>query len=323
MAPGEVVGQQRDVLAPLAQRRHGQRHDVEAVVEVLAEGAGARSPAPGRGWWRRSPGRRPRSSACRRRARTPAPAARAAASPAAPAAARRSRRGTRAAVGRLELARLLRDRAGEGALLVAEQLALEQRLGDRGAVDRHERPSARGLLLWSARATSSLPVPLSPVISTVESRRRHPPDPPVERPHRGAVADHVVIEVELRLQTAILVVQRLHLPRVLERRRGDRAIVISSRSCPSSNGWSGAPSPARSRRAPCRRRRAARRAPAPAAAPVVRTPTASRSTRSITGRLTCTGRAAPAARFPPTRKRCRARSPRESPRRDWPARPPR
>ena len=29
--------------------------------------------------------------------------------------------------------------------------------------------SARGLLRWMARATSSLPVPLSPVISTVES----------------------------------------------------------------------------------------------------------------------------------------------------------
>ncbi len=33
---------------------------------------------------------------------------------------------------------LLRNRAGEGALLVAEQLAFDQRLGERGAVDGDE-----------------------------------------------------------------------------------------------------------------------------------------------------------------------------------------
>jgi len=50
----------------------------------------------------------------------------------------------RAARGFLELADTAGDGAGEGALLVAEQLALEQRLGDGGAVDRDER--ARGAL---------------------------------------------------------------------------------------------------------------------------------------------------------------------------------
>ena len=45
----------------------------------------------------------------------------------------------RAAVGELEPAELLLDRAGERALLVAEQLALEQRLGQRAAVDLDER----------------------------------------------------------------------------------------------------------------------------------------------------------------------------------------
>ena len=44
----------------------------------------------------------------------------------------------RAAVGQLELPELARVRAGEGALLVAEQLGLDQGVGDRGAVDRHE-----------------------------------------------------------------------------------------------------------------------------------------------------------------------------------------
>ncbi len=36
----EVVDQQGDVLAPLAQRRQVDRHDVEPVVKVLAKAAG-------------------------------------------------------------------------------------------------------------------------------------------------------------------------------------------------------------------------------------------------------------------------------------------
>src|SRR5581483_2334036 len=44
-----------------------------------------------------------------------------------------------AAVGELEEALLLRRRVRERALLVAEELALEELLGDRGARDRHER----------------------------------------------------------------------------------------------------------------------------------------------------------------------------------------
>ena len=69
----------------------------------------------------------------------------------------------RAAVGELEAAELALDGAGERALLVAEQLALEQRLGERAAVDLDERAArARRERWWMARATSSLPVPDSP-----------------------------------------------------------------------------------------------------------------------------------------------------------------
>ena len=46
----------------------------------------------------------------------------------------------RAAVGQLERALRVARRAGERAALVAEQLALEQRLGEGGAVDGDERP---------------------------------------------------------------------------------------------------------------------------------------------------------------------------------------
>ena len=50
----------------------------------------------------------------------------------------------RAVVGGLELADLLFRGAGEGALLVAEQLAFQQRLGQGGAVEADERPIAGG-----------------------------------------------------------------------------------------------------------------------------------------------------------------------------------
>jgi hypothetical protein len=45
-----------------------------------------------------------------------------------------------ALVGRLEEARFGLAGIGEGAALEAEQLGLEQGLGDRGAVDLHQRP---------------------------------------------------------------------------------------------------------------------------------------------------------------------------------------
>ena len=83
----------------------------------------------------------------------------------------------RAARGLLDAADLGRDRAGERALLVAEQLGLEELLGQRRAVDRDERLSARAASPGgSRRETTSLPVPDSPVMSTVVSDGRHAPD---------------------------------------------------------------------------------------------------------------------------------------------------
>ena len=75
----------------------------------------------------------------------------------------------RAAVRLLELADAPRDRTGEGAPLVAEQLRFQQVLRDGGAVDGDERPLARRLWRCTKRAIISLPVPLSPVIRTQAS----------------------------------------------------------------------------------------------------------------------------------------------------------
>jgi hypothetical protein len=75
-----------------------------------------------------------------------------------------------AAVGLLEEALARADGAGERAARVPEELALQQRLGHRRAVDRRRTGrSARLEFAWMALATSSLPVPLSPVMSTVAS----------------------------------------------------------------------------------------------------------------------------------------------------------
>jgi hypothetical protein len=65
-----------------------------------------------------------------------------------------------AAVGRLDLAEGGLGRAGEGALLVAEELALQQRLGDGRAVDGDEAALALGGVVQPC-ASTSLPVPLA------------------------------------------------------------------------------------------------------------------------------------------------------------------
>ena len=49
----EELDQDRDVLATLAERGQVDRHDVEPVIEVLAEPARRRSRRGGRGWSRR------------------------------------------------------------------------------------------------------------------------------------------------------------------------------------------------------------------------------------------------------------------------------
>jgi hypothetical protein len=75
-------------------------------------------------------------------------------------------------------------RAGERAPPVTEELGLDQFGRDGAAIDRDEGRAARGLARWMARAISSLPVPLSPSISTGIERtatRRRQRDHPFHR----------------------------------------------------------------------------------------------------------------------------------------------
>src|SRR5262245_44767089 len=135
----EVLDECRNVLAPLAERRHVDGHDVEPVVEVLTERALAH----------RAPEihvrRRQDPHVDRHRADPAEPLDLALLQDAQELRLQVEAQGAdlveeqRAAVGELEAAELLGVRAGEGALLVAEQLRLDQRLGDRRHVDGHER----------------------------------------------------------------------------------------------------------------------------------------------------------------------------------------
>ena len=79
---GEVAGEERDVVPALAQRRHVDAHDVQAVEEVRAEAALLRPRPRGRCWSRPRRARRRASAARRRAARTRRPGSRAAAWPA-------------------------------------------------------------------------------------------------------------------------------------------------------------------------------------------------------------------------------------------------
>ena len=82
--------------------------------------------------------------------------------------------------------------------------------------------SARGLLRCAARATSSLPVPLSPRSRIVESVLRHARDPLEQRAHRAARPDHVVLEIDLGAQLLVPILETRRLVPLFARDGGQR-----------------------------------------------------------------------------------------------------
>ena len=69
----------------------------------------------------------------------------------------------------LESAGTLAIGPGEAHSFVAEELALDEAVGQCSAIDPHERTSPRREWVCRAEATSSFPVPLSPTIRTGSS----------------------------------------------------------------------------------------------------------------------------------------------------------
>src|SRR5262249_16189989 len=148
----EVPLQRQDVLGPLAQRRNRDRDDVEPIEEVLAELAlfHHRLERAVRG------GDDPDVDLDVPRAADTLEHAFLQAAEQLRLTVRRHLADLieeqRAAIGELHQPLLPPARVGEGAFLVAEQLALEERLRDRRAVDFHERAvAARALVVQTFR----------------------------------------------------------------------------------------------------------------------------------------------------------------------------
>ena len=146
--------------------RHPDRHHAQAVV-TDPRGSGRRRSRPASSRLVEATTRTSTSTRRgRRRARRSAPAARARSCPGSRAACRRPRRGTAC---RHAPARRCRPCAAPPSIagLGAEQLDLEPLGPHRRAIDRDERPRARGASAHAAGApTTSLPEPGAPVIST-------------------------------------------------------------------------------------------------------------------------------------------------------------
>ncbi len=90
---------------------------------------------------------------------------------------------------------------------MAEELAFQKLFGDRGGVDGDEGLARRGPLMWMARATTSLPVPLSPVTRTVVREGATLGDGLGHRLHGGRDADqplNAVAPLQLAAQPVVV-----------------------------------------------------------------------------------------------------------------------
>ena len=179
----------------LAQRRHADRHHARAGSRGPARKRPPRASRPqDRGWSRRSRARPPARAAVAPTAAPRAPGARAAASPARAARDRPPRRGTACRRGR----RQQRPRAAAVApvnapALVAEQLALEQRLG----VSAAQLIATNGSPVARARGVERPRDQLLARAALAQDqhrglRRPDPLDPAHQLPQAGAASDELV-----------------------------------------------------------------------------------------------------------------------------------
>ena len=207
----EVPGQQRDVLAPLAQRRQRDRDDVQAVVEVLAElafldhlaqvGVGGRDDARVELDRARLADaldlpllERAQQLGLQRQATSGATSS----MNSVPRCAS-SKRPTRAETAPVK-----------APLVWPNSSASASGSGMAAALKATKRCSARGLLWWIVRAISSLPVPVSPWISTVLFIGRDEFERREDLLHRRALADDAIeaeAVAQLRAQFGVLLPQ--------------------------------------------------------------------------------------------------------------------
>jgi hypothetical protein len=188
----DLLGQEEHVVAAIAQGRQEERHDPDAVEEVAPEAAGGdlgAQRAVGGGDDAHVDG--PRVASAHRGDGAPLDGAQ-------ELGLQLERQlgdlveEQRPALRLPEVAGVVAHRAGEGAAHVTEELALEEGAGERGAVERAEGPVAARREAWMARATSSLPAPVSPRTSTPASPRATLSMRWEEPLHRRVARPHVV-----------------------------------------------------------------------------------------------------------------------------------
>ena len=115
------------------------------------------------------------------------------------------------AAGRLfQLAAFLHYRAGERALFVAEQLAFQQRFGERGAVDGHKRlRCARAVAMDGARHQF-----LAGAAFAAHQHRGHGGrrlgDEIEYLPDARARAHHIVLDIDFGFELVVFLLQPLH-----------------------------------------------------------------------------------------------------------------
>src|SRR3989442_9186026 len=123
------------------------------------------------------------------------------------------------AIGHFQAAFLLCNRAREGPALVPEEFALQQAFWNGRAIDGQKRLGrARAVAVNNARreflSGSALPVD--------QHRRigwRYTPKDLVQLLHAGALSNHVVLEIDFRVQPKVLLLQPLQPACVFQRHR--------------------------------------------------------------------------------------------------------
>ena len=128
----------------------------------------------------------------------------------------------RAAFGELHPALLQPDGAGEGALLVTEQLRLEERFGERRAVDRDERPIGAGAV--AVHGTRDELFARAAFTAQQDGRVRpgHACHAVEQLAHGTARPHHVVLEIDLGAQLLVAVQEPRRLFPLLARHRRQR-----------------------------------------------------------------------------------------------------
>src|SRR5208282_2088242 len=116
-----------------------------------------------------------------------------------------------------------RDRARESALLMAKKFAFEQCVHDCGAINGHKRTVGTSAVAMHGARHQLLSGAALALDQDGRLSRRYPRDKLIHLTHALAFTNHAVLDVELLLETSILISQSLQVAGVFNGQRGDVA----------------------------------------------------------------------------------------------------